>query len=191
MIPSEIQLTGPGPPLATRPAPADRRGLSFHDILSAMNPLQYLPVVGTLYRAITGDVIPEALRHGGSLLVSGVLGGPVGLITSIAVTIAEKITGIDPEKIAAAQFNTAPSEAAVPPETLAAAPAPTVSEPLALSPMQLAAYGLRSNLSGTPRLGDVEGADVFNMIELVRLGTAAAAYAANQTVPLKDAVHAG
>jgi hypothetical protein len=50
MIPSEIQLTGPGPPLATRPAPADRRGLSFHDILSAMNPLQYLPVVGTLYR---------------------------------------------------------------------------------------------------------------------------------------------
>jgi hypothetical protein len=191
MIPSEIQLTGPGPPPATRPAPADRRGLSFHDILSAMNPLQYLPVVGTLYRAITGDAIPEALRHGGSMLVSGVLGGPVGLITSIAVTIAEKITGIDPEKIAAAQFNTAPSEAAVPAETPAAAPAPTDSEPLALSPMQLAAYGVRSDSLGTPRLGDVEGADVFNMIELVRLGTAAAAYAASQTVPLKDAVHAG
>ena len=83
-------------------ATADHR-FSFHDFLSAINPLQYLPVVGTIYRAVTGDVIPEALRDLGSMLVSGLLGGPIGLGINIATLIGEKVTGIDPEKIFAPQ----------------------------------------------------------------------------------------
>jgi hypothetical protein len=75
-------------------------GLSFHDVLSALNPLQYLPVVGTIYRAMTGDTINEGVRLAGSMLVSGLMGGPIGLATNIATTIAEKVTGIDPDHVA-------------------------------------------------------------------------------------------
>ena len=45
--------------------------------------------------------------------------------------------------------------------------------------------------SGTLTLGDIEGADVLNTLQLVRLGHAAAAYAANQTMPLKTAAQGG
>ena len=64
-------------------------------MLSALNPLQYLPGIGTIYRAFTGDQIPEAVRRIGSLAVSGLLGGPIGIVINIAITLAEKITGID------------------------------------------------------------------------------------------------
>src|SRR6201999_4205900 len=97
-------------------------GVSFHDVLSALNPLQYLPMVGTIYRAITGDVIPEGLRRLGSLLVSGLLGGPVGRVINIATTVAEKASGLDPEEIVTAQLNPSPAPAAPASVTPAAAP---------------------------------------------------------------------
>lgn len=191
MISSDIQVTSSSPPASpstTAPAttPATGHRFSFHDLLSAANPLQYLPIVGTIYRAVTGDVIPEALRRGGSLLVSGLLGGPIGLITNIVETIAEKVTGIDPEKIVAAQLHppspaTIPVNPPQPAEPTVALPPPAIPTAAALTPSQLAAYGVRSAPSGTMTLGDVEGADVLNTLELTRLGKqAAAAYAANQ-----------
>lgn len=70
-----------------------------------MNPLQYVPVVGTIYRAVTGDTIPEGIRMAGSLVVGTLLSGPIGLVTGIATIIAEKATGIDPERIARNLFN--------------------------------------------------------------------------------------
>jgi hypothetical protein len=198
MTPSEIQITQATPPAAAVPGTAAHdHGFGFHDFLSAMNPLQYLPVVGTIYRAVTGDVIPEAVRDAGSLLVSGLLGGPIGLITYITTTIAEKVTGIDPEKIATAALNPSPPATAVATEVPAAAPAeaPTADPAAmialprrALTPQQLAAYGVRSDSPGTLKLGDVEGADVLNLMELTRISTAAAAYAANQPPPSPLAV---
>lgn len=76
------------------PAPAEHH-MSFHEVLSALNPLQYLPVIGTIYRAVTGDQIPEPVRRIGSLIASALLGGPIGAAIDVAVTAAEKITGID------------------------------------------------------------------------------------------------
>jgi hypothetical protein len=229
MTPSEIQATSTNPAAAAAPAMAAHgHGFSFHELLSAMNPLQYLPVVGTIYRAVTGDVIPEALRDGGSMLVSGLLGGPIGLITYIATTIAEKITGIDPEKIVAAVLKPAPPAVAaivapagmptadpapaqitptqitptpVTPTPVTPAkitPAPITPPPIAptptqfaLTPQQLAAYGVSSEASGTLKLGDVQGADVLNIVELALLRGAAAAYAANQPPPIRVAAPAG
>jgi hypothetical protein len=78
---------------------ATNHHISFHDVLSALNPLQYLPVVGTIYRAVTGDQIPEAMRRIGSLAMSTLIGGPIGFITNIATTIAEKLTGIDLDRV--------------------------------------------------------------------------------------------
>ncbi len=69
-------------------------------MLHALNPLQYLPVVGTIYRAVTGDRIPEGLEMVGSLAVGAAISGPIGLVTGIAAIIAEKATGIDPDKLA-------------------------------------------------------------------------------------------
>lgn len=85
-------------PAAKATTPADD-GPSFHDILSALNPLQYVPVVGTIYRAITGDTIPEGIRVVGSFVFSALTGGPFGMILNAATVIAEKATGIDPEEI--------------------------------------------------------------------------------------------
>jgi hypothetical protein len=203
MITSEIPLTNTQPSAAAQPADAGHRAFTFHDLLSALNPLQYLPIVGTIYRALTGDAVSEPVREVGSLLFSVLLGGPIGLISSIAATIAEKITGIDPEKIVAAQFHTVPLEAtaqaaaakadAAPTEEPAPAsvapaapvvPAAEAPTQRALTLEQLAAYGVHSTASGTLKLGDAEGADVLNAIQLLRLDRAAAAYAANQMTPL-------
>jgi hypothetical protein len=196
MITSEIQVPSTGPPAtaaAAQTTAAAQHAFSFHDFLHIMNPLQYLPVVGTIYRVVTGDVIPEAVRDVGSLLVSGLLGGPIGVATYIAATITEKVTGIDPEKIVAAQLNTATPAKAAPPETPAAPIAPASAAPaqLAWTPHQLAAYGVRSDGSGNLKLGDVGGADVLNNLELVRLDHAAAAYATNQTMPPTAAPRGG
>jgi hypothetical protein len=87
-----LTMTATAPATA---APSDQ----FHALLSELNPLQYLPVVGTLYRSITGDTIPQGMREFGSFIVSGLTGGPVGLATNMALLAIEKATGIDPEAI--------------------------------------------------------------------------------------------
>jgi hypothetical protein len=115
------------------------------------------------------------------MVVSGLLGGPIGLIGNIAATIAEKITGIDPEAVVAAHFNATSPAAATRAGTPAEAPASATTVRPAMTPQQLAAYGVRVEASGTLRLGDAEGADVLNTIQLVRLKEAATAYAATQS----------
>jgi hypothetical protein len=193
----DIQGPGPGLPLVAAPVPAvAAHGASFHDILSAMNPLQYLPVVGTLYRAVTGDVIPEALRRAGSMAVSALLGGPIGLGINIVTTLAEKITGIDPEKIVSAQFTSTPARTVPRPDTPIAAQAqPGSAQPVpaqrAWTPAELAAYGVVSGASGAMKLGDIEGADVLNTMQLFQLGEAVAAYSANQTEVSNSGVRGG
>lgn len=72
----------------------------FLDVLSMLNPLQYLPVVGSIYRAVTGDTIPEGVRDIGSLAISAVTGGPMGVAISAAATALEKLVGFDPDRIA-------------------------------------------------------------------------------------------
>ena len=67
-------------------------GESFFDnVLDIVNPLQHLPVVGTVYRAITGDKIGDVEKVAGDALY----GGPIGLVSSLADLAFEKITGKD------------------------------------------------------------------------------------------------
>jgi hypothetical protein len=74
------------------PTKTQNQSGSFAGFLSAINPLQHIPVVGTIYRAITGDVpAPAARVLGGTLL-----GGPIGLIVSAASAIFEQDTGHEP-----------------------------------------------------------------------------------------------
>jgi hypothetical protein len=97
-----LDPTGPAPAAAAAPkvdltdladpTKVASQSLSFHDVLSAINPLQHIPVVGTIYRAITGDAAPPpAVRVIGGIL----FGGPVGLITSVANAVLEQSSGKD------------------------------------------------------------------------------------------------
>ena len=180
---SAIQGSSVVPPPTAPQKAANSHGFSFHELLSALNPLQYLPVVGTIYRAATGDTIPDAVRYAGSMMASGLLGGPVGLLSNLAVTLGEKVTGIDPEKIVAGLFHKAPPTATpAPASDTPVAAAAAVPSQLALSPQQLAAYGVQVDRAGTLHMGNIQGADVLNVIELARIDKAASAYAANQPV---------
>jgi hypothetical protein len=184
MLDVTAPLSDAGPQQVAMPAPADHR-ISFHEVLSALNPLQYLPVIGTIYRAVTGDQIPEAVRRIGSLIVSGLLGGPIGIAINLAVTFAEKITGIDLDQTgqmllagtapeARHVANPAPASA---PVQRAEAPAPSASSPVqAWSPAQLAAYGVRTAGDGDLNLADLCGADVLNTLELIHIQRAQVAY---------------
>jgi hypothetical protein len=71
------------------PAADDDDHLTFGDLLDVVNPLQHIPVVGTLYRAITGDTIKTLPKIAGDALY----GGWMGLASSVADTAFEKITG--------------------------------------------------------------------------------------------------
>ena len=70
----------------------------FHHILDVINPLQHLPVVGTIYRAITGERIGPIEKIAGDALYGGVWGAA----TSAADVAFESITGKSVEDTALA-----------------------------------------------------------------------------------------
>lgn len=81
------RAASPGPPLGPEdhiPTPCD---LSFNEVLQALNPLQHLPVVGTIYRAVSGETLNPALR----ILGGAALGGPIGLLTTAVITAIEEL----------------------------------------------------------------------------------------------------
>jgi len=82
----------PAQTLAAAAAPAQANsddGFSFKDLLDVVNPLQHIPVIGTLYRHITGDTIKTVPKIAGDALYGGV----EGFAGSLADTVFEKITG--------------------------------------------------------------------------------------------------
>src|SRR6201999_1577682 len=72
-------------------AKAHEWDFSFHNLLDIVNPLQHLPVVGTLYRAITGDHIGTPEKIAGDALY----GGLWGAVSSVADAGFEAVTGKD------------------------------------------------------------------------------------------------
>ncbi|KAA0572967.1 hypothetical protein FZ983_31015 [Azospirillum sp. B21] len=67
----------------------DRMSLGFDDLVDAVNPLQQLPVVSSVYREATGESISIPARLAGGFL----FGGLPGLIGSAAVVAFEEVTG--------------------------------------------------------------------------------------------------
>jgi hypothetical protein len=65
--------------------------LTFDDFLDIINPLQHLPIVSMIYRALTGDQIKPAMRVLGDIGY----GGPVGFMSSCAQVLFEAIFGDD------------------------------------------------------------------------------------------------
>ncbi len=117
-------------------------GFSFGDLLDIVNPLQHIPVVSTIYRAITGDKIGTPEQIAGDTLY----GGMIGFLASVADSAFQAVTGKNvgdtvlafltgsdstqvasaspPTKVASAQTNTANDTAQT-----AVTPASAVSGP--------------------------------------------------------------
>ncbi|MEP6830781.1 MAG: hypothetical protein ABI963_10610 [Rhizomicrobium sp.] len=120
-------------PIAASPVPAEQKDaspekkssdwdFSFHNLLSIINPLEHLPIIGTIYRAITGTHIGVPERIAGDALY----GGLWGAVSGAADAAFEAITGKDFGSTILALF-TGHHDRAVASNT--ATPAPSAQQP--------------------------------------------------------------
>lgn len=97
--------------------PKKEESFGFLDLLDVINPLQHLPVIGTIYRAVTGDEIKPAAR----IIGDTAFGGVVGAATAIADTAIEASTGKDVGGHVAGIFHPSPPSAELSGTTIALA----------------------------------------------------------------------
>jgi hypothetical protein len=136
---SKLQIAQTTAPAA---APAAPSGKSFWDnVLDVINPLEHLPVVGAIYRNITGDKPGDLEKIAGDTLY----GGPIGLASSVADVAFEKITGKDFEDTVLGLFQggdkttaTAATSGAKPLNALPARTTLATALPATLAPISLA-----------------------------------------------------
>ncbi len=64
---------------------------SFWDMVDVINPMQHLPIIGNIYREITGDGIQPIARIAGG----AIFGGIIGAASSIANVIVQETSGKD------------------------------------------------------------------------------------------------
>ena len=139
--------------------------MSFGDFLDMINPLQHIPVVGTIYRAVTGDTIKPASQVIGGIAFGGPIGGAAAIVNAVithangrsledamlanlGVDTAQPTVEVAEAPAAAAQAPapqaaaTAPAPGAAPMLQAAAQPAvppPAAQPPAALKPADKAA----------------------------------------------------
>ena len=70
------------------------------DLVDVINPLQHIPVISSIYRAITGDEISPAARLAGGAL----FGGPVGLAGAYISGVVEDVTDTSLGEVIVATF---------------------------------------------------------------------------------------
>ncbi len=131
--------TPSGPPAAaTGAALWSKGGFGFKDLLDIVNPLQHLPVIGSIYRYVTGDE-----PSGGASIVGDTLyGGPIGLGIGVVGSMLTDSQGRDlGERLLAAVFSPSGGSPAPGKPILAAVPAPPVTATLAASPQSAPAPG--------------------------------------------------
>lgn len=66
-------------------------GFGIDDVIAAINPLQQLPIISTIYRAITGDTIDVGPR----LVGGAIYGGILGFVSAAVDAAVEGSTGQD------------------------------------------------------------------------------------------------
>jgi hypothetical protein len=76
----------------------DGGSFSFRDVLDTLNPLQHIPVIGTLYRWITGDQPGNVAR----IVGDGIYGGPFGAAGGAFSIAFKEETGQDIGEMAVA-----------------------------------------------------------------------------------------
>ncbi|OIR08079.1 hypothetical protein GALL_99450 [mine drainage metagenome] len=167
----------------------DKDGPGFSDILDAINPLQHIPIISTLYRHLTGDTEGAAstLAGGtayGSLLgmaSNAVLGGIIGLGVGLVDVVVRDATGEDiGEHIYNTLFGsdgdgakTAQSgNTAGGPQTAAAAspvgdepPAPAAAPPVPVQTLDTTLAAAAPAAAATPAQGDGTAAKLSDVVQ--------------------------
>ena len=85
---------------AAKAESGEKKESFFQHILDIVNPLQHLPIIGTIYRAATGERLDPVEKIGGSALY----GGLWGAVTAVADVAFEAITGKSVEDTVMAWF---------------------------------------------------------------------------------------
>jgi hypothetical protein len=103
--PAVISPAAAGPAASIHAAQAQAQAESgesvFSELLDIINPLQHLPVIGTLYRAVTGEHLDSFARVAGDALYGG-LWGAVGAAADV---VFEAVTGKSAEDTVLAWFD--------------------------------------------------------------------------------------
>ncbi|NQY81590.1 MAG: hypothetical protein HRT36_00750 [Alphaproteobacteria bacterium] len=86
------KLKARSPSQPTENQGAQQGTYDFFDFIDAINPLQHIPLISNIYRAITGDEIRPEIRMAGNILF-GVLSGPVELAIGIGSAAIDYGTG--------------------------------------------------------------------------------------------------
>jgi hypothetical protein len=74
----------------------ETESFSFWDVVDAINPLQHIPVISTIYRKLTGDEMGYASRIAGDTLYSGIFGSLLsGLASAVVNVFVDATTGKD------------------------------------------------------------------------------------------------
>jgi hypothetical protein len=139
----------------TQPAPDDgkphlwgQKGFQFHDLLDAINPLQHLPVISSVYRWITGDTIGNIPRIVGDALYGGI----PGFVSGVFGVLLKEETGKDVgEHVVATLFGDSNSGSA-PPAQSAQQPEPSTEQAAALThaPVETAALAPLPSVADAP-----------------------------------------
>jgi hypothetical protein len=136
------------PPPAAAPAPHpsawhNGNSFGFRDLIDIINPLQHIPVIGSIYRWATGDRPGEAAQIAGDALYGGPIGVGVGLVSAALEDSQGRDLG---ERVLVAAFGpghdggTAAAQAAPQPTAQAAGAAPAaIAATAPVAPKQL--YG--------------------------------------------------
>lgn len=88
---SSLANDAASPDIAYEDEKAKDDGFSFGDVIDIINPLQHLPVIGTIYRKITGDTMGSF----SGMIGSTIFGGPLGAISSGINLALKEGTGKD------------------------------------------------------------------------------------------------
>lgn len=143
-------------------------GFNFKDLVDVINPLQHLPVVGTVYRALTGDELAPAPRVIGGTL----FGGIAGFVVSLANTVLESETGRDSGDTILALFSDDTPDGAA------------VADASAATPVAAAAAAMTAPLANARNpAAQVERASAQNATPAIPSGNAALAAALGKAAP--------
>lgn len=130
-------------------------GASFGEALDAVNPLHHIPVVSSIYRAISGDTIGLGPR----LIGAAIFGGPLGFIIAGISALIEEASGASIADHALALFDdpTGNGEHA-PAQAIAAAPYHAEGDAsagtLPVAPTHLAAAALAEAPTARPMISE-------------------------------------
>ncbi|MDD5585669.1 MAG: hypothetical protein PHY92_01765 [Alphaproteobacteria bacterium] len=143
----------------------DVEDFGWDDLLDVLNPLQHIPVLGTIYREMTGDTIKPVARVAGDVLFGAVTGSLIvsGIVSAVSAAY-EQQTGEEPAmQVADALFGIKSSNAAAPTmlaeADVPAGPVPPPEEettklaeaaPVAPVPVQTASLDGKESIAAAP-----------------------------------------